>query len=395
VVPIPIGDENPTSRRPAVNLTLIALNGLVFLWLNVVRGEGGFEPTEHDIRAWGLVPGDPEPSRVLTSLFVHAGPLHLIGNMWFLHIFGDNVEDKLGRGRYLMLYLGWGIAATLAFLLFGKPGGTAGTQAAAEALQRWREVPLVGASGAISGVMGAYLVFFPRARIRMIVFLLFFIYPFVVPALLVIGLYFLQDLLLGVWMGTRPGGGGGVAYAAHTGGMVAGVIAGLALKSRLRKTDGESAWDRDTGFAPGGPVFDDGDGAAPYDGPRSIPLPDLRDQLVGAVLDGRMDLALDLHGQWMSRPRGELLPPVVEMELAHELFRRGRVEDAAAAYLRYLDDHPRGPDAAEAKFRLGMIHVRALGDRDRAREWLRQAAAEHRDPETVAFARRELDKLRG
>ena len=128
-------------------------------------------------------------------------------------------------------------------------------------------------------------------------------------------------------------------------------------------------------------------------GPSGLPMPDLRDQLVGAVLDGRMDLALDLNDRWMERPRSEVLPPVVEMEIAHEIFRRGRVEEAAKAYLRYLADHPRGDDAAEAKFRLGLIHTRALGDREKAREWLRQAAAEHPDPETAAFARRELAKL--
>ena len=107
MLPIPIGDENPTSRRPVVNLTLIALNGAVFLALNVARGQGFFELSEPDLRRWGLLPGDPAPERFLTSMFVHAGPAHLIGNMWFLHIFGDNVEDKLGRWKYLLFYLGW------------------------------------------------------------------------------------------------------------------------------------------------------------------------------------------------------------------------------------------------------------------------------------------------
>ncbi len=383
---IPVGDENPTSRRPVVNLSLIALNGLVFLWLNVVRGEGFFDPTLEDSRLWGLLPGDPSPSRFLTSLFVHAGPMHLIGNMWFLHIFGDNVEDKLGRVKYVLLYVAWGLAASAAFLLFARPG----SGASPEALQAWMERPLVGASGSISGVMGAYLVLFPRARIRMIVWILFII-PFTLPAVLVIGLYFLQDLFLGVYMGTRPEGGS-IAYAAHTGGMVAGVLAGLVLKPWLRAPGAPDPWDRDTGFAPGADAGEAGD-REPYEVPRTIPLPDLRDQLVGAVLDGRMDLALELHRRWMERPRGEALPPVVEMELAHEIFRRGRVEEAADAYLRYLADHPRGDDAAEAKFRLGLIHVRALGDRAKAREWLRQAADEHPDPETAAFARRELAKL--
>jgi membrane associated rhomboid family serine protease len=360
----PVGDENPASRRPVVNHTLIALNGLVFLWLSVVRGEGFFDPTREDLLRWGLLPGELTPERFLASLFIHAGPLHLLGNMWFLHIFGDNVEDKMGRGKYLLFYLAWGVAASLAFLRFGNPAA---------------DKPLVGASGSIAGVMGAYLVLFPRARIRMVVLLFVFFYSFVWPAIFVIGLYFLQDLALGVLVGTRSEGGG-IAYVAHTGGMLAGVVTALLLKPWLRLPADGNAWDRDTGFAA-------------HDGPRTIPLPDLRDQLVGAVLDGRMDLALELHRRWSGMPRGEALPPGVEIEIAHEIFRRGRVEEAGEAYHRFLADHPGTPDAAEAKFRLGLIHLRATGDRAKAREWLRQAAAEHPDPETAAFARRELGRL--
>lgn len=396
MIPIPIGDENPTSRRPFVNFALIAANGLVFLWFNVVRGRGFFEVSEADIQAWGLLPGHPTPLRFLTTMFLHVGPWHLLGNMWFLHIFGDNVEDKLGRGRYLLLYLGWGVLASASFLAFGRPLGEL-TGASAELARRWNELPLAGASGAISGVMGAYLVFFPRARIRMIVWLLVIILPFTLPALLVIGLYFLMDLALGaanlLQTGEGAGSLGGVAYAAHTGGMVAGILAALVLKPMLRRSVEATAWDRDTGFAPGGMDPAAAGEKEPYEVPRTIPLPDLRDQLVGAVLDGRMDLALELHRRWAADPRGTALPPAVEMELAHEIFRRGRVEEAEVAYRRYLAAHPRGSDAAEAKFRLGLIHSRAVGNMDQAREWLRQAAEEHPDPETAAFARRELERL--
>jgi membrane associated rhomboid family serine protease len=389
LIPIPIGDENPTSRRPVVNQAFIALNGLVFLWLNVARGEGFFDLTKGDSVAWGLVPGDPRPLRFLTSMFVHAGPLHLLGNMWFLHIFGDNVEDKLGRWKYVLLYLGWGALASLTFLAFGRPLVEGGI-AAKGLLQEWSARPLVGASGAISGVMGAYLVFFPRARIRMIMWILYVV-PFTLPALVVIGLYFVKDLALAVLAGTHFEGGG-VAYAAHTGGMLAGILSGLLLKPWLRRPGLPSAWDRDTGFVPGGGPGSAG-GREPYDPPRTIPLPDLRDQIVGAVLDGRMDLALELQRRRLDGPSGAPLPPAVELEIAHEIFRRGRVEEAEQAYLRFLDVHPGGRDAAEAKFRLGLIHARALGDRARARRWLAEAAAEHPDPETAAFARRELDRL--
>ena len=226
MIPVPVGDENPTSRTPAVNLTLIALNGLAFVWFNVVRGQGFFHMNEEDLRAWALLPGDPTPVRFLASMFLHATPMHLLGNMWFLHLFGDNVEDKLGRGKYLLLYLGWGGLASLAFLFLGRPMGEIAGMPAGTAEAQWSRLPMVGASGAISGVMGAYLVFFPRARIRMIWWILV-VLPFTLPAIVVILMYFFQDLVLAALSLGRPVTGG-TAYAAHTGGMVAGIVAVLA-----------------------------------------------------------------------------------------------------------------------------------------------------------------------
>jgi hypothetical protein len=395
---IPIGDENPTARPPVVTYAIIALNGAAFLWFNLVRGEGFLGLSPEDVHRWGLLPGHPTPLRLVSSMFLHANLMHLLGNMWFLHIFGDNVEDKIGRGRFLALYLGWGLLASLCFLVFGKPFGALTGAARAEVEHAWQNLPLVGASGAISGVMGAYLVLFPRARVRLI-WPVLFIFTFHLPAAAVIGMYFLQDLLLGLFHALGPASGyralGGVAYAAHTGGMVAGILAGLILKPWIRR-GASTAWDRDTGFVAGGDGVPDGEVAEAWAGtPRTIPTADLRDQIVGAVLDGRMDLALDLYARWVAVPGAGPLPPAVEMEIAHEIFRRGHVEAAEAAYLRYLDAHPHGGDAAEAKFRLGLIHARALGDRARARAWLVQAAAEHPDPETAAFARRELARLEG
>ncbi|MCK6478950.1 MAG: rhomboid family intramembrane serine protease [Planctomycetes bacterium] len=391
MLPIPVGDENPTARRPLVNTGLIALNALVFLALNVARGEGFFELTLEDSRRWGLLPGDPQPLRFLSCLFVHAGPWHLLGNMWFLHIFGDNVEDKLGRAGYLLLYLGWGVAASLAFLLLGGPGGEVAGHTPEEVEAAWRTLPLVGASGAIAGVMGAYLVFFPRARIRMVWWLLVFLIPFSLPSLVVIGMYFVQDLLLGA---LQQGGTGGVAYAAHTGGMLAGIAAALALKPFLRGGP-HTAWDRDTGFAPGGAAAEVAFDPRRPEPPRTIPMPDLRDQLVGAVLDGRMDLALELYGRWIGEPRLEVLPPHVEIEVAHEILRRGRVAEAMEAYRRFLGSHPRAAEAPEAKFRVGLIYAKAEGDAAEARRWLRQAAEEHPDPATREFVRKELLRLEG
>ena len=391
MLPFPVGDENPTARRPVVNIALITLTGLVFLWLNVMRGRGFFVLSDEDALGWGLLPGDPTPARFLSSMFTHAGPWHLLGNMWFLHIFGDNVEDKLGRVKYLLLYLAWGGLASWAYLSFGRPDPGAAGEAAGRIAADWDHTPLVGASGAIAGVMGAYLVLFPRARIRMVWWILIAIIPMTFPAVVVIGLYFLQDLVLGTLLKVT-GHSGGVAYAAHTGGMLAGIAAALLLKPFLRPA-APSSWDRDTGFAPGdasAPVAFDPRRPEP---PRTIPMPDLRDQLVGAVLDGRMDLALDLYGRWVAEPRMEVLPPQVEIEVAHEVFRRGRILESLEAYRRFLGSHPRSEEAPEAKFRIGLIYGKAEGDVAEARRWLRQAVEEHRDPETREFAKRELERL--
>ena len=395
MIPVPVGDENPTSRTPAVNLALIAANGIAFLWFNVVRGHGFFELSEEDLRRWALLPGDPSPIRFLASMFLHATPMHLLGNMWFLHLFGDNVEDKLGRGKYLLLYLGWGVLASLAFLQFGKPVGQIAGMSPDEVARKWSLLPMVGASGAISGVMGAYLVFFPRARIRMIWWILV-VLPFTLPAVVVILMYFFQDLVLAALSLGRPVTGG-TAYAAHTGGMVAGILAGLVCKPFLRRGRG-SAWDRDTGFS-NGPLPATGAGAPDpgvddaFGPPPVLPGADLRTQIVGAVYDRRMDLALELHDRWSADPGAEPLPPRVALEIAHEALRRGRVDDAAAGYAAFLERHPSSSDALEARFRLGLIHARATGDTAAARELLRQVATSHPDPATRARARKELDAL--
>jgi membrane associated rhomboid family serine protease len=371
-----------------MNWSLIAANGVVFLLLNVAGGEHFANLGMEDGMRWGLIPGSLRPENFLSCMFVHGGIAHLLGNMWFLHIFGDNVEDKFGRFGYLAFYLGAGVVASLAYLLFGRPLGQA--LGVDESHAAWAATPLVGASGAIAGVTGAYLVLFPRARIRLV---LWFLSPFffAAPAIVVIGMFFLQDLLLAVLpLGEMVGG---VAYAAHVGGSVTGIVTALILKPFLRARGG-SHWDQDTGFSESsakggawGPIP-----SAAAEPPR-LPAGDLRQQILGAVLDQRMDLALSLYREWISQPRREVLAPAVEIEIGHEYLRRGAVDEAMDCYRRFLGSHPRAEQAPEAKFRLGMIHARVTGDHARAREWLMQALAEHGDEEVRSAARRALSEL--
>src|SRR4026207_289664 len=222
----PYRDDNPTLKTPFVTLILIGIN--VAVWV-LVQGMGAEPLLSRSVCELGLIPGEflgrlPEGytlpmSRTtvcvitgehtwftpLTSMFLHGGWFHLIGNMWFLWVFGNNVEDSMGHFRYLAFYVLCGLAAA-ATQTFMNPASA---------------VPMVGASGAISGVMGAYIVLYPRVRIHMLIFLGFFITRAVVPAYVMLGYWFLIQLIGG---GLTSGSEGGVAFWAHAGGFIAGAL---------------------------------------------------------------------------------------------------------------------------------------------------------------------------
>ncbi|MGV8072945.1 MAG: rhomboid family intramembrane serine protease [Syntrophobacteraceae bacterium] len=223
----PLRDENPTIHTSVVTFVIIGLNALTWIF---VQGLGSHLSLATSICRYGLIPGEllgtvaPGTKVVLgdglacvltpganiwpiiTSMFMHGGWFHLIGNMWFLAVFGDNVEDALGSLRFILFYLLCGVAAA-ALQVATDPGSV---------------LPMVGASGAISGVMGAYAVLYPRAPVHVIVFLGFFITKIVVPAFLMLGYWFLIQLLGGI--PALAGTGGGIAFWAHLGGFLAGAI---------------------------------------------------------------------------------------------------------------------------------------------------------------------------
>ena len=196
---------------PVVTYALIALNVVVFVQ------ELSYGPRiEPFLLTWGLVPKRFSWATVLTSMFLHGGWMHLILNMLSLHIFGDNVEDRLGRGRYLVFYLLCGIAAAA--------GQTLSNPHSA--------MPMVGASGAIAGVCGAYLLFFPRSRVVTLVPVFIFIQVVEIPAVVFLLLWFGLQVLSGLaTLGARDGAGG-VAFWAHVAGFVAGMVLGPVLRRR-------------------------------------------------------------------------------------------------------------------------------------------------------------------
>ncbi|HKC58123.1 MAG TPA: rhomboid family intramembrane serine protease [Vicinamibacterales bacterium] len=201
---IPLRDIIPSRTTPVVTIALIVVNVLVFLYeLSLGRGVDAFT------LYWGLVPAAFSWVTVLTSMFLHGGILHVAGNMLYLWIFGDNVEDRMGHGRFLVFYLLCGVAAALAQ-----------TITAPDSL-----VPMVGASGAIAGVMGAYFVLYPKSRIVTLVPLFFFFQIIEVPAILFLGIWFLMQFVsgLGSIVTVAARSTGGIAFWAHVAGFVAGI----------------------------------------------------------------------------------------------------------------------------------------------------------------------------
>jgi len=230
---IPIRDANRSVTTPHITRVLLIINVTVFLvsWLSGPFGLHGLSSFESTIWNFGLIPSDLIEGRpralytLFTSMFLHGGPVHLIGNMLYLYIFGDNVEDAFGHTRFFLFYLVSGIIASLAHVI--TLWASAGTASLA--------IPTIGASGAISGVLGAYLVLYPRARVLTLL-LLGWVYMVAIPAVLVLGFWFIFQLLYGV-LELEIGGITGVAYWAHIGGFIAGLAFGLAWRNRRSKRD--------------------------------------------------------------------------------------------------------------------------------------------------------------
>jgi rhomboid family protein len=236
----PIGDQNePGGRRAPVTLLIIVINALVFLLLQLPEVDQQRQPftygfstipyeITHDTDLVRPQPATIDGQRVLideapgprpiqltllTSMFMHAGWLHILGNMWFLWIFGDNVERRFGTLFYVIFYLAAGVVASFA-QIWATPNSV---------------IPNLGASGAIAGVLGAYLAMFPTNRVTIVAFRFI---PFVVPAIVAIGLWALLQFISGFGQIAATDEGGGVAYLAHVGGFIAGFVVGLLYRGR-------------------------------------------------------------------------------------------------------------------------------------------------------------------
>ncbi|MES2144977.1 MAG: rhomboid family intramembrane serine protease [Pseudomonadota bacterium] len=225
----PIRDHNPSGRLPIVTILLIAINILVFLSYFPTNTENGINQFIFD---WGLIPARVMAGfgyeTILTSMFLHGGWMHLAGNMLFLWIFGDNLEDALGHVGFLLFYLASGIGAAAAQSVLDLQSG----------------IPMVGASGAIAGVLGGYLLLFPKARVDVLFIFIIIFRIFPIPAWIVLGLWLGLQIFSGV---STPSDAGGVAYWAHVGGFVTGLV--LTVPVWLRR-GAQAFWQKTGGHPP-------------------------------------------------------------------------------------------------------------------------------------------------
>lgn len=374
---IPIGDAPNPRGVPYVTYAIIALNIAVYVLVtfplssvapdprdpalseyirSIAPAVGHRMPVEALLRslseydlfvfAHAFRPADPSLSGLLFSLFLHAGLMHLAGNMLFLWIYGDNVEQRLGRDRYVLAYFGTGIVASLAHWMMA-PGSP---------------IPTIGASGAISGVLGFYFVFFPRNHVRLL--LLFpFMQLILVPARLVLGLYVIADNILPLLVSA---GEGGIAYGAHIGGFFAGLGTAWVLDRR-----GVRQAPREYAGAKGVALHGDALGA----------------DLAEMIRDGRFgDAAAGYFSlPWTATHR--VLAPDDAMTLAAWLRRNGHPEAALTILRRHLRDFPGGPRRAEAHVAAGSVLLDDLREPTAAYQHFLDALDLEPEPDLAALAR--------
>jgi membrane associated rhomboid family serine protease len=215
---IPLRDVIPSRTTPYITITIIALNAVAWLYeLALPR-----ETLPLFLQIYGVVPADFSVASLITSMFLHGSWMHIIGNMLYLWIFGDNIEDQLGHGRFIVFYLISGIAAALGQV----------------AMDPYSTLPTIGASGAVAGVMGAYIVLYPHSRVLTLIPLWFYFEIIEIPAIFLLGVWFLIQLFsAGAIAATTTSDAGGIAFMAHVAGFVVGIGGVFVFRKRRRRVE--------------------------------------------------------------------------------------------------------------------------------------------------------------
>ncbi|HUT57124.1 MAG TPA: rhomboid family intramembrane serine protease [Phycisphaerae bacterium] len=389
---IPIRTDYRLSRRPWMNYALVIANVVVFL----AGFHGG---NDRLVRQWLLDPGVPRLAQFFTSVFLHAGWPHLIGNMIFLWVFGNAINDRFGPIGYLAFYLGGGVAAGILYVLAGG----------------W--IPALGASGAICAVTGAYLVLLPRTRVTVVAWLFYVLLPFEISSLFFIAFQFVHNLLMGF---TQLGGhAGGVAYWAHIGGYVFGIaVAAAMLATRVLPRDAfdllslirtghrrqryrRMVWQ---GYDPFG-VGKAGFAANPS---RRVSARSLTtatpDNEMARELQARREIseacarhdtsaAADRYLELLAIAPDAVLPRQQQLDVANQLMSSERYAQAADAYERFLRHYGTYEHLADIYLMLGLLYGRYLQEYDKAEQYLEKAIQSSSDPRKVELARYDLELI--
>jgi membrane associated rhomboid family serine protease len=386
---LPLGDEPNPRGIPLVTYALIAANVAVYVFVTLPLSATAASLNDPALReyiqvisrmvpegmslrelvssisaydlvtfTWGYRPADPHYLALFTAMFLHGGFMHLFGNMLFLWIYGDNVEHRLGSLGFLFWYLATGVAATLFHGLFDASS----------------QLPLVGASGAISGVLGFYFLWFPHNRVRLWIFLFpLFANIVLVPARIVLGIYLILDNVV-PYVVSRGVEGGGVAYGAHIGGFLAGlVVAFVANRREVRERPAE--------YRAAARAEAEEEAGATSDG------------LADAVGEGRMERAAELYFRLTPEQARRILSPPQSLALADWLRENGHTRAAVVVYQRHLRDYPIGAGAAEAHAGLGLVQLRELNQPAAAYQHFVEALGLDPSPETETIVRTALREI--
>ena len=384
---LPLGDEPNPRGVPIATYTLIGINVAIYLLVTLPMGAlrpglddpvlaeyvqalmaqlGGrvsldqllAQVTAYDLVtfSYGYRPVDPSFLTLGTSMFLHGGFMHLAGNMLYLWIYGDNVEHRLGPGRFLIAYLGTGALATLSHA----------------ATDLGSVLPMVGASGAISGVLGFYFIWFPRNRVRVwVMFFPFFMNMVYFPARFVLGVYLILDNLL-PFLATRAVEGGGVAYGAHLGGFVAGLA---------------YAWWSERQEVSHQPTEYETPSVSVDSDPSSVR--GIRQRIV----DGAYEAAAPDYFQLSAARTTRLLMPEDSIQFANWLANNQHPDAALIVYQRHLRDYPLGPYSAEAHLGAGLVQLYARNQPTAAYQHLVMVLDAEPHPDTESHARSALAEI--
>jgi len=383
----PIGDTPNPPGRPVVNYALIGVNVAVFLLVTLPLASSAPNPNDpalyeyirslpgrgYSLRAilgslsaydlflfkYAYRPAEASFTALFTSMFLHAGWAHLFGNMLFLWIYGDNVEMRMGSGRYLLAYLATGVAATLFYSIFAGDSN----------------LPMIGASGAISGVLGFYFLWFPKNKVK----LMFFLFPFfmdviLVPARIVLGIYLVIENFLPMLLGSSSGGG--VAYGAHIGGFLGGLALAWTL-DRFPDLLDRSHWEDERG--------EEEPAAA---GPRPDRVRPVAELVREAVALDEMELAAGYYFTLGTpRERAALRPDDI-MRIGDHLLGTRRYDPALTLFRRYIAEHPRGPYLDWAFLGAGMALLHGRRQTAAAYQYFLQVLDADPSPKAEEEARR-------